>query len=54
MPEFSGLDDFTVRADQRDGVAIVTIAGELDMASAPRASVVLKDATGRGIPSWLT
>lgn len=50
MPEPSGLDDFTVHADEQDGVVIVVIAGELDMATAPRAAVVLKDAVDRGSP----
>ena len=50
IADASDRDDFTAHAVERDGVVIVTIAGELDMVTAPRAGVVLKDAVSRGLP----
>jgi anti-anti-sigma factor len=40
----------TVRTDERDGVVIVSLAGELDMSTVDGAAVALRDATARGVP----
>src|SRR5579859_1345119 len=50
MADAGDRDDFAAHADERDGVVVVTIAGELDMVTAPRAGVVLKDAVSQGRP----
>jgi anti-sigma B factor antagonist len=40
----------TVRTEDRDGVVIVSLTGELDMATENQAAVALRDATARGVP----
>jgi anti-anti-sigma factor len=40
----------TVRTEDRDGVVIVSLTGELDTATVNQAAVALQDATARGVP----
>jgi anti-anti-sigma factor len=40
----------TVRTQDRDGVVIVSLTGELDTATVNQAAVALQDATARGVP----
>lgn len=41
---------FTAGAVERDGVMVVTLVGELDMATESRAAEALADAIARGLP----
>lgn len=44
----SGMDILTVHISERDGVVVVSIAGELDMATVRKVDPVLDDAITRG------
>ncbi|HEX4721837.1 MAG TPA: STAS domain-containing protein [Pseudonocardiaceae bacterium] len=48
--ELDGPTELTARAEERDGVMVVTLAGELDMSTEARAGDVLTNAVARGLP----
>ena len=45
-----GVDVLTADVDERDGIVVVSIMGELDIATVDRAATALDDAVGRGKP----
>lgn len=53
IPADSGLSNaeaFAVRLTERDDMVVVTITGELDMLTVPRAAPVLNEGVARGKP----
>jgi anti-anti-sigma factor len=48
--DLAGPAPFAARADEWDGTVVVSLVGELDMATVSSAALVLRDAVARGKP----